>query len=159
MNGQNTSLYFCHNIILSPDTYNSIGHGVGGWKHFGAWWWAWLWLAGPGWAQVFTRLPVAAWAPTSPHSSLAPPYLALQPRSSAGTPGSVGLCERQARVLHLQLRIWRGVSWKKEGDDRAGVGLLAFACMRRLLQLQTASWFEFLARTCSLLRFKPLCSW
>ena len=26
-----------------------------------------------GWALVFTRLPVAAWAPTSPHSSLAPP--------------------------------------------------------------------------------------
>ena len=45
-----------------------------------------MWLAGPGWAQVFTRLPVAAWAPTSPHSTLAPPYLALQPRSSAGTP-------------------------------------------------------------------------
>ena len=54
-------------------------------------------------------------------------------------------------MLHLELRIWSQEGEEKqeeeEGDDRAGVGLLAFACMRRLLELQTASCFEFLART------------
>ena len=54
-------------------------------------------------------------------------------------------------MLHLELRSQSQEGEKKkkeeEGDDRAGVGLLAFACMRRLLELQTASCFEFLPRT------------
>ena len=57
--------------------------GVGCWKHFGAWWWCTmvgLAVAGrAGWALVFTRLPVAAWAPTSPHQ----PASAPSPRPSA----------------------------------------------------------------------------